>query len=131
MDRRPQKAKAFYAAIAIRTLIGVALNFTALDPIKALYGSAVVNGVLAAPLMAVLMLVAANPRVMGSLTTSRPIRIVDWLASLVMALCTVGFAGLCARSGHWAPRSKTDGRAGSRHRDFLLAFVCSRTDGSP
>src|SRR5258707_3955786 len=55
LDRRPKEAKSFYATIALATMGGVALNFTSLDPIKALYWSAVVNGVLAAPLMAVMM----------------------------------------------------------------------------
>ena len=92
LDRRPRKAKAFYGAIAAGTLCGVALNFTALDPIKMLYWSAVVNGVLAAPLMALLMLVASNQRIMGTLTISRAMRVGGWLATLVMALCTLGFA---------------------------------------
>ena len=68
LDRRPREAKAFYATIALATMGGVALNFTSLDPVKALYWAAVVNGVLAAPLMAVLMVVAMNPRVMGRMT---------------------------------------------------------------
>jgi Mn2+/Fe2+ NRAMP family transporter len=49
LDHRPKEAKAFYATIAVATLGGVALNFTPIDPVKALYWSAVVNGVLAAP----------------------------------------------------------------------------------
>jgi len=69
----------------------VALNFTALDPIKALYWSAVVNGVLAAPLMAVMMVIAMNPRIMGRLTLPRPLLIGGWLATIVMAVVTVAF----------------------------------------
>jgi NRAMP (natural resistance-associated macrophage protein)-like metal ion transporter len=91
LDRRPREAKSFYATIAIVTLGGVALNFTALDPIKALYWSAVVNGVLAAPLMAVMMVIATNPRIMGRLTLPRPMLVVGWLATFVMALATIGF----------------------------------------
>jgi NRAMP (natural resistance-associated macrophage protein)-like metal ion transporter len=94
LDRRPQKAKAFYGAIAFGTLCGVALNFTALDPIKALYWSAVVNGVLAAPLMAVLLLIASNRRIMGALRISLPMRLGGWLATLVMALATIGLVVL-------------------------------------
>jgi NRAMP (natural resistance-associated macrophage protein)-like metal ion transporter len=91
LERRPREAKAFYATIAVATLGGVALNFTPLDPVKALYWSAVVNGVLAAPLMAVMMVIAMNPRVMGRLTLPRPMLVVGWLATLVMALATIGF----------------------------------------
>jgi NRAMP (natural resistance-associated macrophage protein)-like metal ion transporter len=91
LDRRPREAKSFYATIAVATLGGVALNFTSLDPIKALYWSAVVNGLLAAPLMAVMMVIAMNPRIMGRLTLPRPMLVVGWLATLVMALATVGF----------------------------------------
>jgi len=91
LERRPREAKSFYATIAVATLGGVALNFTSLDPVKALYWSAVVNGVLAAPLMAVMMVIAMNPRIMGRLTLPRPMLVVGWLATSVMALATVGF----------------------------------------
>jgi NRAMP (natural resistance-associated macrophage protein)-like metal ion transporter len=91
LGRRPREAKAFYATIAAATLAGAALNVTALDPIKALYWSAVVNGVLAAPLMAVMMLIARNPRAMGRLTLSRPMAIGGWIATAVMAAATVIF----------------------------------------
>ena len=91
LDRRPREAKAFYATIAVATLGGVALNFTSLDPVKALYLSAVVNGVLAAPLMAVMMVIAMNPRIMGRLTLPLPMLVVGWLATAVMALATAVF----------------------------------------
>jgi NRAMP (natural resistance-associated macrophage protein)-like metal ion transporter len=91
LDRRPKEAKAFYATIAAATLIGVALNFTSIDPVKALYWSAVVNGVLAAPVMAVMMVIAMNRRIMGRLTLPRPMLVVGWLATIVMALATIGF----------------------------------------
>ena len=91
LDRRPREAKSFYATIAVATLGGVALNFIGLDPIKALYWSAVVNGVLAAPVMAVMMVIAMNRRIMGKLTLPRPMLMGGWLATFVMALATVGF----------------------------------------
>lgn len=91
LGRKPREAKAFYATITAATLAGAALNVTALDPIKALYWSAVVNGVLAAPLMAVMMLIALNPRAMGRLTLSRPMAISGWIATAVMAAATVIF----------------------------------------
>lgn len=91
LDSRPRQARAFYATIAVATLGGVALNFTSLDPIKALYWSAVVNGVLAAPLMAVIMLIACNPKIMGRLTLPTYMRIFGWLATAVMIAATIGF----------------------------------------
>jgi Mn2+/Fe2+ NRAMP family transporter len=91
LDRRPQEAQRFYLTIAIGTLGGILLNFTALDPIKALYWAAVVNGVLAAPLMAVMMVIATNSRIMGTLAIPRAMLVGGWLATLLMALVTVGF----------------------------------------
>jgi NRAMP (natural resistance-associated macrophage protein)-like metal ion transporter len=91
LERKPREAKAFYVTIAVATLGGAALNFTSLDPIKALYWSAVVNGVLAAPLMAIMMTIAVNKRIMGRLTLPRPMIVLGWLATAVMALATVAF----------------------------------------
>ncbi|WP_290995935.1 divalent metal cation transporter [Hyphomicrobium sp.] len=91
LDHKLREAKAFYATIAVATLGGVALNFTSIDPIKALYWSAVINGMLAAPLMAVMMVMAMNPHIMGRLTLPRPMLIVGWIATFVMALATIGF----------------------------------------
>ena len=91
LDRRPLQAKWFYAVIAASTLAGIALNFTAIDPVKALYWSAVLNGLLSAPLLAVIMFLATNPRAMGRLTIPRPMRLAGWLATLVMTLAGAGF----------------------------------------
>jgi len=91
LNRLPREAKAFYATIAVATIIGIALNFTAVDPIKALYWAAVVNGVLAGPLMVVMMLIATNRRVMGQLTLSRRLRLTGWLATFVMLAVTLVF----------------------------------------
>ena len=91
LRRRPREAKAFYATIAFATAGGVALNFTLIDPVKALYWSAVVNGVLAAPLMAVMMVISMNGRIMGRLTLPRPMLITGWIATAVMFLASLGF----------------------------------------
>ena len=64
-------ARLFYATIAITTLLGGMIEFIGIDPARALYWAAVVNGVLAAPLMAVMMLIVRNPRAMGRLTLGR------------------------------------------------------------
>ena len=91
LDRRPREAKAFYATIAATTLGGVALNFTGLDPIRALYWSAVVNGILAAPLMAIMIMIAMNPRIMGRLTLPPWMAVVGGLATVVMAVASIAF----------------------------------------
>ena len=91
LDRRLLQAKSFYATIAISTMAGVGLNFTSLNPVKALYWSAVVNGVMAAPVMAVMMLIAGNGRIMGRLTLPLPMLIGGWLATLVMLAASIGF----------------------------------------
>jgi NRAMP (natural resistance-associated macrophage protein)-like metal ion transporter len=91
LDRRPREAKAFYAAIAAATLGSIALSFTALDPIRALYWSAVINGILATPLMAIMVMMASNPRIMGRLTAPWWMILGGGLTVAVMALATIGF----------------------------------------
>ena len=85
LDRKPREAKAFYGVIALATLGGVALNFIGVDPMKALYWAAVVNGLLAPPLMVVTMLIASNPVAMGGMPISRGLKIGGWLSTAVMA----------------------------------------------
>ena len=84
LDRKPREAKAFYGAIAVATLAGVAINFIGIDPMRALYWAAVVNGMLAPPLMLVTMLIARNPKAMGELTISRKLAFGGWLSTAVM-----------------------------------------------
>jgi NRAMP (natural resistance-associated macrophage protein)-like metal ion transporter len=91
LDRKPKEAKAFYTAIAFATLAGAGLNFTSIDPVKALYWSAVVNGLLSSPLMAVMMVIGSNKRIMGRLALPFPLLIGGWVATLVMVLATIGF----------------------------------------
>jgi NRAMP (natural resistance-associated macrophage protein)-like metal ion transporter len=91
LDRKLLQAKSFYATIAVATMAGVGLNFTALDPVRALYWSAVVNGVLAAPVMAAVMLVASNKHAMGRLTLSRPMQVAGWGATAMMVAASIGF----------------------------------------
>jgi len=75
--------------LTIATLLGVMLNFTSIDPIKALFWSAVINGVIAVPIMAVMMAVAAKPEVMGQFVVTPRLRILGWLATAVMALAVL------------------------------------------
>jgi NRAMP (natural resistance-associated macrophage protein)-like metal ion transporter len=86
LDRKPREAKAFYGAIAAATLGGVLLNLIGVDPMKALYWAAVVNGLLAPPLMVVTMFIARNRKIMGSLAISGWLEAGGWLATGVMWL---------------------------------------------
>ena len=86
LDRKPLDAKAFYATIAVSTLIGIAINFIGLDPIKALFWSAVINGVVAVPLMAIIMLMAMRQDVMGRFILPRPLWAMGWVCTLAMAV---------------------------------------------
>ena len=85
LERHWREAKGFYAIVVIATVVGTALDFTSIDPMKALYWSAVINGVVAVPIMAAMMLLAANPKVMGPLTVRRKTRFLGWGAVAVMA----------------------------------------------
>ena len=81
----------FYSeSYAGKGVIGLSLNFTPIDPIKALFWAAVINGVLAGPVMIVIMLMATNSKVMGKFTLSRRLRITGWLATSVMLIAAGG-----------------------------------------
>jgi Mn2+/Fe2+ NRAMP family transporter len=86
LDRLPLDARAFYGTIVVATLIGVGINFVGLDPVKALFWAAVINGVVSVPLMAVIMIMARAPKVMGQFTLSAGLSIMGWLCTGVMAI---------------------------------------------
>src|SRR5579862_4253325 len=91
LESKPRRAPKFYMVIAAATLIGAALNFLGMDPIRALYWSAVLNGIVAAPLMAMVMILSANRGVVGKLGLSRPLQITGWTATAVMFVASLGF----------------------------------------
>src|SRR5690348_128992 len=91
LDSKPNTAKLFFATIAVTTLAGALLQWFGVNPVRALYWSAVINGVLAAPLMALMMLIVTNGRAMGHLTLSRRGAILGWGATAVMAAATILF----------------------------------------
>jgi NRAMP (natural resistance-associated macrophage protein)-like metal ion transporter len=90
LGRQPRKAPAFYATIVMATVVGVVLNFTPLDPVKALFWSAVVNGVVAVPIMVMTVLMAVRRDVMGDFVIGPALKALGWLATAVMALAAVG-----------------------------------------
>jgi Mn2+/Fe2+ NRAMP family transporter len=93
LGRRPTEAKAFYAVVAIATLIGMIINFTPVNPIKALYWAAVLNGIVSVPVLVTMLLMASNPKVMGRFRVLGALRWIGWIATGVMALCAIGTIG--------------------------------------
>jgi NRAMP (natural resistance-associated macrophage protein)-like metal ion transporter len=85
LDRKPRRAKAFYATIVAATAIGALMNFTPIDPIRALIIAAMINGIVAVPVMVVMMLVSTRTKVMGVFTVNGPLLWLGWLATAVMA----------------------------------------------
>ena len=90
LDEKPRRAKKFYGIIALSTLVGVAIDFLGINPISALFWTAVINGVVAPPLLIVVMLVSNNKKVMGARTNGVFTNIVGWLAAAVMFAAAVG-----------------------------------------
>jgi len=89
LARKPEAAKAFYATIVVATLVGTGISFSPIDPIKALFWSAVLNGVVAAPVMAIMMMMATNKIVMGRFEIRGYLKIVGWIATAVMAAASI------------------------------------------
>ena len=90
LARKPKQAVAFYSVLALSVVLGIGLNFTSIDPMKGLYWSAVVNGVLAAPVMALLMFLVRKPEVMGTLVVKGWLYWLGWASTIAMAFCIVG-----------------------------------------
>jgi NRAMP (natural resistance-associated macrophage protein)-like metal ion transporter len=90
LARLPRNAVAFYSTLALAMLVGIGLNFTPINPISALYWSAVVNGVAAVPIMVLLMIMTAQRRVMGEFTIGYGLKTLGWAATLAMVACVIG-----------------------------------------
>ncbi|MEP6701890.1 MAG: Nramp family divalent metal transporter [Betaproteobacteria bacterium] len=89
LDKKLYEAKGFYAIVAIATLGGVVFNFTPIDPIKALLFSAVVNCVIAVPIMVVMMILGTRHETMGHFVIGKQLRVMGWLTTAVMAVAVV------------------------------------------
>lgn len=97
LDRKPEEAKGFYTVLSAATALGLFINFPIVQkhlhitPIKALFMCAVINGVVAVPIMVVVMLMVGNPKVMGRFALrSGLLRSIGWIATAVMFLATMG-----------------------------------------
>jgi NRAMP (natural resistance-associated macrophage protein)-like metal ion transporter len=90
LARKANRAKAFYGALVGAVAIGVVMNFTPIDPIKALFWSAVINGVVAVPVMVMVMHLSTHKAAMGEFRLPPVLSWVGWAATAVMALAAVG-----------------------------------------
>ena len=97
LEKKASQAKRFYGIIAVSTLAGIALGFTGVDPIKALYWSAVINGVISVPIMAVMMLMGSRSAIMGQFTINRRLRLLGWSATAIMGLAVLSMFVTMAR----------------------------------
>jgi len=89
LNEQARRAKLFYAMIVVPTLIGMCINFVGINPISALFWSAVINGVIAPPILVVVMLVGNNPRVMGKRVNGRWSNVAGWATAILMAMAAV------------------------------------------
>ncbi|GJD90395.1 Divalent metal cation transporter MntH [Methylobacterium hispanicum] len=94
--RRILEARAFYGTVALATLVGMIISLGAVDPIRALYWSAVVNGVIAVPVMTVTMLAAARADIMGAFAVRGPLRLLGWVATACMLLAVLAMSATAA-----------------------------------
>ena len=99
LEAKPSEAIGFYLVIAAAVLVGLLLTWSGVDPIKALFWSAVVNGVISVPIMAAMMVVATRPQQMGPFTAGRALAILGWLATTVMALAVAVMAWSLRKGG--------------------------------
>lgn len=90
LSRDPEDAVAFYSTLTAAGVLGIALTFSPVDPIKALYWTAVINGVIAVPVMIVMMLMARERRVMGKFIIGGWLRWLGWASTAAMAACVIG-----------------------------------------
>ena len=89
LERRAKDARGFYGVIAISVLAGLFIQYSPISPMKALFWSAVINGVVAVPLMVVIVLIASRKSVMGAFTSGRTIIILGWIGTAIMGLAAV------------------------------------------
>ena len=97
LERKPWQAKRFYAVIAAAMLLSLLLDFIGLDPIKALVFSAAINGIVAVPILALLMIMSRDSRIVGQFRISTAYNVLGWLTTAFMALAAVGLLVSMAR----------------------------------
>ncbi len=98
LEKKPRRARRFYSTIGAATLIGLLLNFLHLNPIRALFWSAVLNGTVSGPVMVCMMLLAQDRKVMGRFPLPWYLRCLGWVATAVMVVASVGMLFTTLRS---------------------------------
>lgn len=89
LQDKPQRARVFYAVIALGMILGVAIDWSPISPMKALFWSAVINGIVAVPVLVALMLVVSSREVMGKYTASISLRIFGWITTVAMGVAAI------------------------------------------
>ena len=90
LEDRPRLSRKFYAVVAVAMLLGMGFNFFGFNAVKMLFYSAVLNGVLAPPLVVLIVLLTSNPTVMGNRVSSRPLRYLGWATAAIMSAAAIG-----------------------------------------
>jgi len=91
LEDNARRAPKFYSVLTAATLVGVGLNLVGIDPMRALFWSAVVNGIVAVPLMFLVMFLSSNPAIVHQFSLPRYLRIAGWIATVVMLLASLLF----------------------------------------
>jgi Mn2+/Fe2+ NRAMP family transporter len=89
LERKATDARGFYGVITVSVLAGLVIQYSPISPMKALFWSAVINGIVAVPLMAVIILLVSKKSVMGAFTASRPLIFLGWIATVVMGAAAI------------------------------------------
>ncbi|PMS15711.1 iron transporter [Trinickia dabaoshanensis] len=89
LERKVTDARGFYGIIAVSVLAALAIQYSPISPMKALFWSAVINGVVAVPLMAVIIVLVSKKSVMGAFVASRPLIVLGWIATAVMGAAAI------------------------------------------
>ena len=90
LERNWREARSFYAVIAIATVLGALQNFLHINPMRALFWTAVINGIVAVPVLVVMMFISTNGGIMGRFTLSRRLKVFGWITTIVMLLAVIG-----------------------------------------
>ena len=91
LEVKPARATKFYLTLGVATLVGLALNFVHFDPIRSLFIAAVINGLLAAPVMALMMLMTRSRTIMGDFTLPVYLQIAGWIGTVAMFAASAAF----------------------------------------
>lgn len=99
LEQKPKKAKVFYGVLIGSMVVGALLNMMPIDPVKALFWSAVVNGLCAVPMMMAIMVIAQRPQTMGTQVLGPGLRMLGWAATLVMGIAAIVMFATMGKGG--------------------------------